>query len=76
MSTKTAAAVAAPGPSAGLSTDLPSRSPVPYRGDALLHTISATCRALHAVYFDRRPGLVASPIQAYLELATGDNSVN
>jgi hypothetical protein len=24
------------------------------------------------VYFDRRPGLVASPIQAYLELATGD----
>lgn len=25
-----------------------------------------------AVYFDRRPWLVASPIQAYLELATGD----
>jgi len=25
-----------------------------------------------AVYFDRRPGLVASPVQAYLELATGD----
>ena len=25
-----------------------------------------------AVYFDRRPGLTASPIQAYLELATGD----
>jgi hypothetical protein len=25
-----------------------------------------------AVYFDRRPGLVASPIQVYLELATGD----
>jgi hypothetical protein len=25
-----------------------------------------------AVYYDRRPGLVASPIQAYLELATGD----
>jgi hypothetical protein len=24
------------------------------------------------VYFDRRPGLVASPIQAYLELARGD----
>ena len=24
------------------------------------------------VYFDRRPGLVASPIQAYLELATSD----
>jgi hypothetical protein len=24
------------------------------------------------VYFDRRPGLVASPIQAYLELAAGD----
>ncbi len=25
-----------------------------------------------AVFFDQRPGLVASPIQAYLELATGD----
>jgi hypothetical protein len=25
-----------------------------------------------AVYFDRRPGFVASPIQAYLEVATGD----
>jgi hypothetical protein len=25
-----------------------------------------------SVYFDRRPGLVASPIQAYLELATAD----
>lgn len=25
-----------------------------------------------AIYFDQRPGLVASPIQAYLELATGD----
>jgi hypothetical protein len=24
------------------------------------------------VYFDRRPGLVASPVQTYLELATGD----
>jgi hypothetical protein len=24
------------------------------------------------VYFDKRPGLVASPVQAYLELATGD----
>ena len=24
------------------------------------------------VYFDSRPGLVASPLQTYLELATGD----
>jgi hypothetical protein len=33
-------------------------------------TLSETKEA--AVYFDRRPGLVASPIQTYLELATGD----
>jgi hypothetical protein len=33
-------------------------------------TFSETKEA--AVYFDRRPGLVASPIQTYLELATGD----
>jgi hypothetical protein len=25
-----------------------------------------------AVYFDRRPGLVASPVQTYLELVSGD----
>jgi len=24
------------------------------------------------VYFDRRPGLLASPVQTYLELATGE----
>ena len=26
----------------------------------------------NTVYFDRRPGLVASPVQTYLELVTGD----